>query len=88
MPGTGIVDFEDHARAIAKAGIYDLLLHHEQILVPVILRHWKIEALEGLSPEAEKARTAVLKRIERIGRAGRRLAERRDEREQQERVAV
>jgi acyl-[acyl-carrier-protein] desaturase len=76
MPGTGIVDFEDHAMAIAKAGIYDLRLHHEQILVPVVLRHWQIESLEGLTPEAEQARAAVLKRIDRIGRAGRRFAER------------
>jgi acyl-[acyl-carrier-protein] desaturase len=76
MPGTGIVDFEDHAMAIAKAGIYDLRLHHEQILVPVVLRHWQIESLVGLTPEAEQARAAVLKRIDRIGRAGRRFAER------------
>ena len=43
MPGTGIVDFETHARAIAKAGIYDFQIHHGQILVPVVLRHWAVE---------------------------------------------
>src|SRR5206468_4194750 len=37
MPGTGIVDFVQHAKAIAKAGIYDFQIHHEQILVPVVL---------------------------------------------------
>ncbi|HEV3226678.1 MAG TPA: acyl-ACP desaturase, partial [Acidimicrobiales bacterium] len=57
MPGVGIVDFSDHASAIAKAGIYDLKLHHEQILAPVVLRHWNVEQLEGLSPEAEDARS-------------------------------
>ena len=76
MPGTGILDFEDHALAIAKAGIYDLQVHHEQILVPVVLRHWDVAALEGLDAEAEEARTRLVRRIERIGRAGRRLAER------------
>ncbi|MGI8937902.1 MAG: acyl-ACP desaturase [Iamia sp.] len=76
MPGTGIVDFEAHALAIAKAGIYDLKVHHDQILVPVVLGHWGIEGLEGLTPEAEAARARMLKRIERIGRAGRRLADR------------
>jgi acyl-[acyl-carrier-protein] desaturase len=80
MPGTGILDFEVHAKAIARAGIYDFEIHHDQILVPVVLRHWGIEALEGLSPEAEQARAALVKRIERIGRAGRRMAGRRDER--------
>jgi acyl-[acyl-carrier-protein] desaturase len=79
MPGTGIIDFEVHARAIAKAGIYDFLVHHEQILVPVVLRHWGVENLTGLSDEAERARDALLKRIDRIGKAGRRLAARRDE---------
>jgi len=78
MPGTGIVDFEHHARAIARAGIYDFQVHHDQILAPVVLRHWGVEDLTGLTDEAERARDAVLKRIERIGRAGRRLARHRD----------
>jgi len=76
MPGTGIVDFEDHALAIARAGIYDLASHHQLILVPVVLRHWGVEQLEGLSPAAEDARTRLVRRIERIGKAGRRMAER------------
>jgi acyl-[acyl-carrier-protein] desaturase len=78
MPGIGIVDFADHASAIAKAGIYDLRIHHDQILVPLVLRHWNVAALEGLSPEAEAARAAVIDRIDRTDRAARRLAERRE----------
>ena len=74
MPGTGIVDFEQHARAIAKGGIYDFQIHHDQILAPVVLRQWGVEQLTGLTDEAERARDALLGRIERIGRAGRRLA--------------
>jgi acyl-[acyl-carrier-protein] desaturase len=77
MPGTGIPDFPAHAQAIARAGIYDFLIHHDQILVPVVVRHWGVEALEGLSPEAEIARSSLLTRIERIQRAGMRLASRR-----------
>jgi acyl-[acyl-carrier-protein] desaturase len=76
MPGTGIPGFEEHALAIAKAGIYDLQIHHDQILVPVVLRHWDVASLEGLDAEAEQARTRLVARIERIGRAGQRLAER------------
>jgi len=76
MPGTGIANFGEHAIAIAKAGIYDLQIHHEQILVPVVLMHWGVEKTEGLSAEAEKARAALVKRIDRIGRAGRRVAAR------------
>jgi acyl-[acyl-carrier-protein] desaturase len=77
MPGTGIVDFEQHARAIARAGIYDFSVHYEQILVPVVLRHWDIAGLGGLDAEGEAARTALLDRIERIGAIGNRIASRR-----------
>src|ERR671910_1291811 len=62
MPGTGIVDFETHARAIAAAGIYDFLIHYEQILLPVVVRHWGVDKLEGLTPEAEKARKSLMTR--------------------------
>ncbi len=74
MPGTGVEGYRDIAKAIARAGIYDLAIHHDQILVPVIMRHWRLESLEGLTPEAEKARERLVARIEKIGRVGHRLA--------------
>ncbi|MBV9951475.1 MAG: acyl-ACP desaturase [Acidimicrobiia bacterium] len=76
MPGTGILGFDDHARAIARAGIYDLQVHHDQILVPVVLRHWDVASLEGLDADGEAARERLIRRIDRIGRAGSHLAER------------
>jgi acyl-[acyl-carrier protein] desaturase len=77
MPGTGIAGFAHRAAAIARAGIYDLSLHHDQVLVPVVLRHWKLEELEGLSGEAEEARIRVLRYMTRLESVGRRLVERR-----------
>jgi acyl-[acyl-carrier-protein] desaturase len=77
MPGTGIPNFAEHSKAIAKAGIYDLALHYEQILVPVVLRHWNIEKLEGLDAEAEQAREKLVKHIGRLGRVAARMVERR-----------
>jgi acyl-[acyl-carrier-protein] desaturase len=74
MPGTGIPDFERLSREIARLGVYDLLIHHDQILVPVVLRHWKLAELTGLNAEAEQARDALVKRIERIGKVGAKLA--------------
>jgi acyl-[acyl-carrier-protein] desaturase len=74
MPGTGVPDYERMAREVARAGIYDLLIHHDQILEPVVLRHWKVTELTGLSPEAEQAREALIKRIERTAKVGKRLA--------------
>jgi len=75
MPGTGIPDFIRHARAIRAAGIYDYVAHHDQILVPVVLRWWAIESLTGLSDEAEHARDRVIEYIARVGRVARRSAE-------------
>ena len=84
MPGTGIPGFAEHAKAIADAGIYDFAIHHGKILQPVVLRDWKVESLEGLSPEAEQARDALVTQINRIGKIGRRLAEKRDARKARE----
>jgi len=80
MPGTGIPGFAAHSKAIADSGIYDICIHHDQILQPVIIRDWAVEKLEGLTPEAEEARRKLLKRINRIGKVGRRMVERRAER--------
>ncbi|MDQ6927936.1 MAG: acyl-ACP desaturase [Actinomycetota bacterium] len=79
MPGTGIEGFNAHAKAIARAGIYDLAIHHDQILVPLVMRHWKLESLENLTPEAEKARASLIRRIERTNKVARRLTARREE---------
>lgn len=76
MPGTGIPDFKQHADAIARAGLYNLQQHHDLILEPVVLKVWRIEALEGLTAAAEQARDALVHQIQRIGRAARRMSER------------
>jgi acyl-[acyl-carrier-protein] desaturase len=80
MPGTGIPDFNALAAAIADAGIYDFTLHHDQVLAPVVLRHWNVEAVTGLSPEAEEARARVIAYIARVERVGKRMAGRRERR--------
>ena len=79
MPGAGIDDFSNHAKAIAQAGIYDLGIHHDHILVPVILRAWQLEAVEGLSAEAEEARERLVKRLGRIDKVAKSQAARRQE---------
>ena len=76
MPGTGIVGFAKHAKAIADANIYNLSQHHDQILVPVILRHWGVEKLEGLTAQAEQARDRLITQIGRIGRLAAKMTER------------
>ncbi len=78
MPGVGIPDFERHAAAIARAGIYDLAVHHDQILAPVVLRQWNVEQIEGLNADAEQARERLMKRMAKSERVARRVTERRE----------
>jgi acyl-[acyl-carrier-protein] desaturase len=80
MPGTGIPDFGAHAKAIANAGIYDFASHSEHILEPVVRRHWGLETMEGLSPEAEEARAGLIRHMDKVAKVGRRMAARRAER--------
>jgi acyl-[acyl-carrier-protein] desaturase len=76
MPGVGIPQFAQHAAAIARAGVYDMSIHYEQILVPVVLREWDLEGITGLDAEAEAARDDLLAHLSRVGRVAKRLAER------------
>jgi acyl-[acyl-carrier-protein] desaturase len=76
MPGAGIPQFKHHARAIAKAGIYDFTSYHDQILVPVIFKHWRIEQLQNLKAAAEQARDRLMKHIERVNLAAKRMKNR------------
>jgi acyl-[acyl-carrier-protein] desaturase len=76
----GIPGFVGHARAIAKAGIYDLNIHHEKIIVPLLTRQWAIEKVEGLTAAAEQARISLIAHVERVGKAAKRMAERSAER--------
>jgi acyl-[acyl-carrier-protein] desaturase len=73
MPGDGIAGFARHASAIAEAGIYDVVVHLEQILVPVVLNHWRVETLTGLDAEAEAARDHLLDHVARVRRIAARM---------------
>ncbi|MEI4274200.1 acyl-ACP desaturase [Klenkia sp. LSe6-5] len=55
MPGATMAGFRKNSTIIAKAGIYDLRLHHDDVVAPV-LRHWKVFERTGFGPEGERAR--------------------------------
>lgn len=59
MPGAGIPNFIRKAASIAKAGIYDLRVHRDEVLLP-ILNHWRIFELSGLDAAAEAARERLV----------------------------
>ncbi len=54
MPGHGIQGFERAAARIAIGGIYNLRIHHDDVLQPV-LRHLKVLEISGLGPEGVRA---------------------------------
>ena len=66
MPGAGLAGFRRRALRIAAAGIYDLRIHHDQVLSPVVLTHFRLEGLHNLSDAAEAARDQVLAFLARI----------------------
>jgi acyl-[acyl-carrier-protein] desaturase len=55
MPGYGIENFGRKAAQMALAGIYDLRIHHNEVLAPV-LRSLRVFDLPGLSGDGERAR--------------------------------
>ena len=77
MPGFELPDFRRKAISIAKAGIYDLRIHHDQVLLPVLLKKWRLEDVDGLTDEAQAARDEVLSALGAIDAAAARFEEKR-----------
>jgi acyl-[acyl-carrier-protein] desaturase len=77
MPGAGMPDFTRNSVAIAKAGIYDLRLHHDEVIMPV-LRYWKVFAREDLGPVGEQARAELAEFLVALDAQANRFIEQRD----------
>lgn len=59
MPGMGMPGFQENAVLIAKAGIYDMRVHHDDVLMPV-LRYWGVFDRSDFGPDGEQAREQVI----------------------------
>ena len=77
MPGLELPGFREKAISIAKAGIYDLRIHHDQVLTPTLFKKWRLEDVSGLTDEAERARDEVVKTLGKIDAAAARFEEKR-----------
>lgn len=55
MPGAGMADFTRKSVTIARAGIYDLRLHHDDVVMPV-LRFWRVFDRNDFGAAGERAR--------------------------------
>ncbi|MEX1343683.1 MAG: acyl-ACP desaturase [Candidatus Limnocylindrales bacterium] len=76
MPGAGIKGFRRKAAEMALAGIYDLRIHYEQVVMPLV-KKLRIFELSGLTPAAEAARAELGTFLEEMVASARRLEERR-----------
>ena len=75
MPGAGIPGFREKAKAMAQAGIYNLRIHHDQVLRPILDKHWKLADLQGLTDHAKRLREEIYAYIARLDRVASKLGE-------------
>jgi acyl-[acyl-carrier-protein] desaturase len=77
MPGHGIENFARKSVQIAMAGVYDLRIHHDEVVIPV-LRNVKALEAPGLGPEGDKARDELVAFLAELDRQATRFTERRE----------
>jgi acyl-[acyl-carrier-protein] desaturase len=77
MPGIGMPGFVRNSVVIARAGIYDLRLHHDEVVAPV-LRFWKVFTRTDFGPEGEKARDELAEFMTGLDAQATRFVEKRD----------
>jgi acyl-[acyl-carrier-protein] desaturase len=76
MPGAIIPGFTRKAAQIAQAGIYDLRIHHDEIVQP-LLRHWRVFDIEGLDAQGELARDELAEFVTNLSAQATRFEEQR-----------
>ncbi len=77
MPGSIIPGFNRKAVQMAKAGIYDLRIHHDDIVMP-LLRQWGVLELKNLDGEGEKAREELAAAVAVLDEQATRFVEQRE----------
>jgi acyl-[acyl-carrier-protein] desaturase len=78
VPGSVIPGFARKAVQIAQAGIYDLRIHHDDVIMPLV-RYWRIFEIEGLDAEGERARQDLAAALEALNARATRYEARRAE---------
>ena len=77
MPGSGMKNFRRKSMDIAMAGIYNLRVHHDDIVWP-LLRNWGVFDVVGLSEEGEQARNELAAFLEQLDAQATKFEERRE----------
>ena len=78
MPGRVVPGFARKAEQIAQAGIYDLRIHHDDVIMPLV-RHWRVFDAEGLDAGGEQARQDLAAALKALDARAERFVQRRAE---------
>jgi len=81
MPGSVIPGFARKAAQIAQAGVYDLRIHHDDVIMPLV-RYWRVFELGNLTAEGEQARQELAAALAALDARAARFAARRAEAQQ------
>ncbi len=76
MPGAGMAHYTRKAAQMAKAGIYDLRVHHDEVIWP-LLRHWQVFERGDLDALAEARRGQLRAFLDELDASATRFEERR-----------
>jgi acyl-[acyl-carrier-protein] desaturase len=79
MPGQGMPGFARNSVTIANAGIYDLRLHHDDVIAPV-LRFWKVFTRDDFGTAGEQARDELAAFVAALDEKASRFVEKRERR--------
>jgi acyl-[acyl-carrier-protein] desaturase len=79
MPGTGVPGFLRKGAQIADAGIYDVRIHRDEVIAP-LLRHWQALDIPVTSSSARQAQEALARHLDRLTQMAERFDQRRERR--------
>jgi len=65
MPGVAMPNFVRRSIEVAKAGVYNLRIHHDRVVLPLI-KDWNIASLTGLKPAAAELQEKIMAIPEQI----------------------
>jgi acyl-[acyl-carrier-protein] desaturase len=77
MPGTGVPGFRRKSVEIADAGIYDLRLHRDEVVAPLV-RHWQALELSMTTEAGQRSQALLGRHLDDLEHMARRYEERRE----------
>ena len=79
MPGTGVPGFRRKSVQIADAGIYDVRLHRDEVVAPLV-GHWQALRVPVTTEAGHRAQDTLAKHLDDLEKMARRYEERRAQR--------